>query len=280
MKAGDVFDPVDVRRLNFYPVDSVDARRDTSDGPKRLYAKLHQIAVTADRRKNPWPGYIYASEKYLAVQLGKSESAIRRDSAALRSLGVVRVERPSRTKNNRYYFIWHPDFERANVSGRDSADVSAQERNDGADLSGHERSNVSGRYKEEPRVLTTTEGARRITLPEPQKSRSAGWNGFEEFRAQYPAPKNSMNVESACRAYVGRISGAPSEHGRLMAGLGRYKSSADWQRALSEGNGRFIPSMEKFISEGRYLDYPQAADEADQRDDYRFEDFPAEEIPA
>ena len=87
-----------------------------------------------------------------------------------------------------------------------------------------------------------------------------------------------MFVESACRDYVSRIHGAAGEHDRLMAGLTRYKASADWQRSLSENGGRFIPSMEKFISEGRYLDHPPAADEP--ADDYSFEDLNPEEVCA
>src|SRR5580704_16070097 len=157
MRPGEHFDPQDVsRRLRLYPVDVIDARPGISDGPKRLYSKIFRIAVTADRRKNPWPGYVYASEKYLAGQLGKSESGIRRDSAALRSLGLVRVERPSRTQNNRYYFLWHLAFDNANVSGRDSADVSAQKCAEHSNVSCHDRANVSGLYKEDPRVLTDT----------------------------------------------------------------------------------------------------------------------------
>jgi hypothetical protein len=54
-----------------------------------------------------------------------------------------------------------------------------------------------------------------------------------------------------------------------MAGLARHKASVSWQRALSTDDGRFIPNMEKFISEGLYLDHPPAANEADGRDDYR-----------
>jgi hypothetical protein len=261
MKAGTVFDPVDVRRLKLYPVDVVDAWCHVGDGPKRLYGKLFQIAMTTDRRKNPWPGYIYASEWYLAGLLGKSESTIRRDSAALRSLKVVRVERRSRTESNCYSFLWHPDFERADVSVReepgeradvsvrDSADMSAQKRFDSADVSVRDSADLRGRYKEEPIYTTYTEGRNRIDTPEIQERRPPDWNGFEEFRSQYPA-KNSMYVESACRAYVGRISGTDGEHDRLMAGLQRYKASAEWQRSLSENGGRYIKSMEKFISDG------------------------------
>ena len=179
MIVGEPLDPVDVtRRLKIYPVDAVDARRDISDGPKRLYAKLFRIAVTADRRKNPWPGYVYASEKYLAAQLGKSESGIRRDSAALRAKALVRVERPNRTENNHYYFLWLPSFDGADVSARDSADMSAQKCFDSAEVSGHDRANVSGLYKEDPRVLTNTESAQKVASAEIHNPRTPGWNGF------------------------------------------------------------------------------------------------------
>ncbi|HLW77845.1 MAG TPA: hypothetical protein VKS01_12690, partial [Bryobacteraceae bacterium] len=81
MKPGDQFDPQDVtRRLKVYPVDVIDARTDMSDGPKRLYSKLFRIAAMADRRKHPWPGYVYASEERVSKLLGKSIASIRRDS--------------------------------------------------------------------------------------------------------------------------------------------------------------------------------------------------------
>lgn len=54
MKAGGEFDPVDVtRNLKIYPTDTVDARMDLGDGPKRLYSQLFRIAVTTDRRRTP-----------------------------------------------------------------------------------------------------------------------------------------------------------------------------------------------------------------------------------
>jgi hypothetical protein len=111
--------------------------------------------------------------------------------------------------------------------------------------------------------------------PEPAQTREHR-NTFEEFRAEYPTSKSGMYVESACRAYVSRVSGVAGEHERLMAGLERYKASANWQRCLSEGTPQFIPSMEKFISEGRYLDHPPAA--AATADDYSFQEAEPEEI--
>lgn len=93
-------------------------------------------------------------------------------------------------------------------------------------------------------------------------------NLFEEFRQRYPEPKRGVKVESACRAYVGRIYGTPGEHRNLMAGLERYVVSADWQRRLADDpTGRFIPTMEKFIVDGLYLDYPSPAAE-EQEDGY------------
>ena len=47
-----------------------------------------------------------------------------------------------------------------------------------------------------------------------------------------------------------------------MAGLSRFLASANWQRTLTEDpGGRFIPNMEKFITDGLYLDYPTEAPE-------------------
>jgi hypothetical protein len=105
-------------------------------------------------------------------------------------------------------------------------------------------------------------------------------NLFEEFRKRYPASKRGVKGESACRAYVGRIHGTPGEHEKLMAGLDRYLGSSSWQHALSDApDGRFIPTMERFITDGMYLDYPPAAQE--EGCEYRsFEDFQREEVVA
>jgi hypothetical protein len=69
------FDHVEVtRRLKIFPVDFVDASPDLGDGPERLYAQLFRIAVTTDRRKNPWPGYVYASENFLVWESRNRQS--------------------------------------------------------------------------------------------------------------------------------------------------------------------------------------------------------------
>jgi hypothetical protein len=113
-----------------------------------------------------------------------------------------------------------------------------------------------------------------------QRERALAPNRFEEFRQRYPEQKRGVNVESACRAYVGRIHGTAGEHEKLMAGLDRYLGSSSWQRALSDApDGRFIPTMERFITDGRYQDYPPAAQE--EAFEYRsFEDFKREEVVA
>jgi len=266
VKPGEVFDPVDVtRRLKRYPVDAVDARRDIKDGPKRFYALLFRIAVTTDRRKNPWPGYLFPSEKFLAERLGKSESVIKRDLAVLRSVRLVRVERPDKTQNNRYFLLWDASFDGADVSGqeqpavkddspemssRDSSHLSAQFRSDSANPSGHDGADVSGPYKEEQTVKANREAPA-----------NGSQGGFSEFQSAYPEPKREIKVDSACRAYISIIEGKAGEHVLLMAGLTRYKASADWQRSLSQNGGRYIPMMETFIFDRRYLDHPPAADE-------------------
>src|SRR5579862_8195755 len=117
MNPGDVFDPVVSRRLKLYPVDSVDGRRDLGDGPKRLYAQLFRIAVTADRRRNAWPGYVYASEMFLANRLGKSVSRIREDAKALRNAHLIKIERPRNQGNNQCSFLWVEDSHRPDSSG-------------------------------------------------------------------------------------------------------------------------------------------------------------------
>lgn len=262
----DVFDPAEVsRERKIYPVDVVDARRNIGDGPKRLYAQLFRIAVTTDRRKHPWPGYVYASEKFLAGRLGKSESQIRRDSAALRAAGLVHVGRPNKKQNNRYYFLWDSTFDSAdlrrdeqlarnddgaNMRSGNSADTHGHSRSDGASMRGHDSADMHGPTKEKQIVEANA----------PRSAREVE-GGFLKFQAAYPEPKRKIKIDSACQAYMSVIDGKPGEHKRLIAGLERYKSSAEWQRSLSQNEGRYIPMMEKFISDRRYLDHPTAAHE-------------------
>lgn len=92
---------------------------------------------------------------------------------------------------------------------------------------------------------------------------------FFEFQSAYPEPKREIKVDSSCRAYLSVVDGKPGEHGRLMAGLARYLASADWRRKLADApDGRFLPSMEKFLAERVYLDHPPAANEEPDHQTY------------
>ncbi|MGD0500719.1 MAG: hypothetical protein ABSC23_20060 [Bryobacteraceae bacterium] len=83
-------------------------------------------------------------------------------------------------------------------------------------------------------------------------------NPWDDFRDAYPECRRNVRIEPSCRAYVGRIDGTPGEHDKLMAGLRRHLDSDQWKRSLRDNGGRFIPSMEAFISNGLYLDTPPA----------------------
>ncbi len=179
------------------------------------------------------------------MRLGKSESQVRRDSAELRKAGLIRVERPNKTENNRYFFLWDTAFDRADVHGHDHADMHAP-------------------IKEKQRVVANTDA--RV---------KGGAEGFLEFKAAYPEQKREIAVDSACRAYLSVIDGIAGEHERLMAGLARYIASAEWrQRLRQKPDGRTIPTMAMFITDRRYLDHPPPEDELD--DGYR----PASEFQA
>jgi DNA-binding GntR family transcriptional regulator len=81
---------------------------------------------------------------------------------------------------------------------------------------------------------------------------------WDDFRDVYPECRRNMRIEPSCQAYVGRIDAKPGEHEKLMAGLRRHLDSDQWQRSIRDNGGRFIPSMEAFISNGLYLDFPPA----------------------
>lgn len=99
------------------------------------------------------------------------------------------------------------------------------------------------------------------TPPTPSvENRDAVISGWDEFVSSYPEPKRGVGVERGCRAYVGRIDGTDGEHARLMAGLRRWLASDQWVRSLADDGGKYIPTMERFIADGRYLDNPPPAE--------------------
>lgn len=117
-KPGDRYDPVEAAKNGFYPEDVVDARTDLRDGPKRVFSRFIRIAKTADRRRNPWKGYIFPSIAYMAKLLGKSGRGIERDVAVLVEDDLIEIERPNRTEFNCYYFTWKDEFDTTKTSCR------------------------------------------------------------------------------------------------------------------------------------------------------------------
>ena len=165
-------------------------------------------------------------------------------------------------------------FERKPTSGQLSGSplpVKPFERKDSVNLSG---SGLPPNSVHRNKTLTLQDSGR---LKE-QSDASAPQAGFQEFQSAYPEPKQNIKVDSSCRAYLSVIDGKPGEHERLMAGLDRWKASAQWQNSMSHDRGRFIPYMENFLFERRYLDHPPAADEA--RDEYQHVQATDEFIPA
>ncbi len=116
--------------------------------------------------------------------------------------------------------------------------------------------------------LETDTGAR-------DSSDARQFNPWDQFREAYPECKRNVRVESSCRAYVSRISGKQGEHDRLMEGLRRHLACDQWERSLREDGGRFIPSMEKFIADGLYLDHPPVFREDAQRGQPALEQAPS-----
>lgn len=106
---------------------------------------------------------------------------------------------------------------------------------------------------EKSRALSSDAFAPELHETEQEADKHSDWDSFQ---SAYPEPKRNTRIEPACRAYVGRIDGKPGEHALLMAGLQRHLVSDQWVRSLRDDGGRFIPSMERFISDGTYLDHP------------------------
>jgi hypothetical protein len=297
VKSGDPFDPQDViRRLKVYPVDVVDARTDISDGPKRLYAKLFRIVAFADRKKHEWHGYVYASEQYLAVQLGKSIAGVRRDLATLRTLGLIRVDRPNRRANNHYFFLWRPEFDRPNGNSQASDErlnLSDQSRPNSANLSGRDSADVSGPYMEEPEALTHTEPARERFLgrgeeSDPAKSRvvrgvipmhlplmkwpMGGWQSREDFDAWWAdlvqGHPNRHHSSAAKVKALELIRSGQLDRAQFDGGYAALRAAnADrW----SEQNGRYTPNLLSILEDclWKFTPRPAAVSEYEDSETY------------
>jgi hypothetical protein len=282
MKSGEPFNPWrgDERTpgCGFYPPEVVNMQRSLTDGPKRVYERLVRFAGR--------DGHCYPSQEKLAEVLGKSSRQIRRDLETLEAAKLIEHRNRDGRRSNTYVFLWHQMFDEKKAA---HPKAPAAE-----DLSGHgcpvngsvertptsgQSENLSGRLRPVKDFERTymvnlsghgcpTNTAQRIkcTLSE------SALNLSEEFRQRYPECKSGVKVESACGAYVSRIHVTPGEHDKLMAGLDRYLASVDWQRALADDPaGRFIPSMERFIADGLYLDRPPPAQERREDDGYMTE---------
>jgi len=240
LKPGDQFDPQDVtRRLRVYPVDVVDARPDIHDGPKRLYSKLFRIAAMADRRKHPWPGYVYASEDRLVGLLGKSTASIRRDSAALRSFGLVGVDRPNRRGNNHYSFLWQSEFDSADVSAQvldDRSNLSGQRPLDSSNVSGRDSAHVSGRYKEELEVLTHTPRAQENGFRQIEKSTVANARAFEGKKAAANGAAASASTTSIRGNQTSPASEPPPRANWPMGGWESPEDFETWWAQVVRGH--------------------------------------------
>jgi Helix-turn-helix domain len=276
MKPGETFNPWR-GDCGFNPFGIVCRQRALTDGQKLLYGRLVRFAGR--------DGYCYPSQVTLADELGKSPRQIVRDVAALERFGLIAVEHnKGRGKANRHTFLWHSCFESWMAGPAEKVTPASpfiQSRREPS-MSPFSQEKVT-----DPTVKGDRSGQEKVTNCHPTKekntstgiqntlsgvvdgsgasARASAKNPFEEFQAAYPEPKRGVKIESACRAYVGRIHGTPGEHEKLMAGLQRYLDSAQWQRTLAEDpTGRYLPSMEKFIADGLYLDHPPpAAEEPD-----------------
>ena len=123
--AGQPFDPLAAANNRRYVVDLVEASRSLADGPKRLYSTLWRLAITLNRNRNPWPGYLFPSESHLADRLGKNVQSVRRDMAKLSDLKLIEVNRPNKRLHNQYLFLWHAGFDASKIKGeKNSFDLS------------------------------------------------------------------------------------------------------------------------------------------------------------
>ncbi|MCX6608508.1 MAG: hypothetical protein NTV52_33645 [Acidobacteria bacterium] len=86
--------------------------------------------------------------------------------------------------------------------------------------------------------------------------------GYESFIAAYP---NQANTDAACREWisladVGEIT--PAVVPEIMAGLGRWLISADWERE----QGRFIPRPDNWLRRRLWRDNPPKGDAAKSKE--------------
>jgi hypothetical protein len=197
---GEAFDPKAAHAAEAYVLDASDAMIDLGDGPKRVYTKLFRIAVTADRRKHGWYGYVFAGAFALSSDLGKSEQSIRRDLKALALHGLITISRPNRHLNNEYRFLWHPWFQKFLGVGRPNPDASKMIRRNGV-IQASELSR------------TTTPDLSETSRLDASRMNSADLSKMNNpYNSQVLSPSSSPELQSPVRDQSIKIQNLPKEN--------------------------------------------------------------------
>jgi hypothetical protein len=244
-QVGQAFNPC--RKVcGFYPPDIVGRQHDLNDGPKRLYERMVRWA---GKQGMCWYGF-----EAMADELGKSVAQVKRDMKALEGYGLVRHTRRGKRLSNSYEFLYQLIFggdgslvTHHSPEHDDSSVIHHEASGDGSFPCGDGSSVIRGDGSSVIRELYKENCVR--------ESLSENVSGFQEFRTLYPEPKRDDEIELSERAYDRRIC-TPGEHEKLIEGLRWHLDCEKWQRSLAEDNGRFIPSMRRFIADGFYLSRP------------------------
>ena len=118
MKSADTFNPR-YEACGFHPEEVVGRRRDLSEAAKRLYDRLvHWARLTSGERANQRAGEVWRSKENMAEELGKSERQVCRCLARLKAAGLIGWHYRDGRKSNTYFFLFHPDFERAGFTDK------------------------------------------------------------------------------------------------------------------------------------------------------------------
>jgi len=291
LKPGDPFNPWRGDKTKpgcgFYAPEVVgmQPQKSLKDGPKRLYECLVRFAG-----RN---GHCFPSQGTLAAKLGKSRRQIQRDLSELEEAKLIAHQTREGKRYNTYVFLWNEIFEDHLVSKTlatandsrhqmcpvdgpvEASHMTKSNETEATDVTPlGDTSNVLRRQECRPNSVqgiklknsaqssAFVEGSAGLATASvtSTEARALATNGFEEFRQRYPEAKRGVKVAGASRAYASRIHRKPGEHEKLMAGLARYGASAELERALTDDpSGQFVPSMERYILDRRYLDAPQAA---------------------
>lgn len=225
----------------FLPVPAALARRPDLSSTEKLVAGV----LMRWRRED---GSAYRSQRLIAEDLGLSSRSVRDALSKLAGKGLLQQVEGGRNRATKYLFLDAP-------SARNNAhSVGSLTRN-------------TARYTAHPEGGITRTGVRYNAhlcasgFPpiEERKERVREGALLEEFLDRYP---KKTHQHLAAQLWLSIVT--EEDERKVLEGLDRWKASAEW---LKDG-GKYIPRPDRWITERRWLDFPEPAIQAERTPDF------------